>query len=102
MHALVRSRAAPGMPCGRAGARPTRCHTAPACKIGDPVAHLESLVEKHLTQNQMLSGVHSADQSPRPRSALPYSNWYINGYGPPWTSSDPNPKIRPHHGRICT
>ncbi len=59
-------------------------------------------MEKHLTTNQVLGGVHTADQSPPPRSALPYINWYINGYGPPWTSSDPNPKIRPNHGRIRT
>jgi hypothetical protein len=38
-HALVLLRTAPGMLCGRAGARSTRCHTAPACKIiGDPAA----------------------------------------------------------------
>jgi hypothetical protein len=31
--APVVSRAAPGMPCGRAGTRSTRCPTPPACKI---------------------------------------------------------------------
>src|SRR5947209_18804467 len=64
--------------------RPTGCHSVPACKIRDPCR--EGLVEKHLTQNRVLGAVHSADQSPRPRSALPYINLYINGYGPPWTS----------------
>ncbi len=44
--------------------------------------------------------IHTAGQSPRTRSALPCINWYINGYGPPWTSSDPN--LTPDHGRICT
>jgi hypothetical protein len=33
-------------------ARPTGCHTAPACKIDDPLPRW-SLVEKYLTQNQM-------------------------------------------------
>jgi hypothetical protein len=73
-------------------ARPTGCHPSPTCKICDPTFPLRSLVVKHLTENQVLGGVHTADQSPRPRSALPYINWYINGYGPPWTSSDPNPR----------
>jgi hypothetical protein len=59
-------------------------------------------IPKLLTENQVLGGVYTADQSPRSRSALPYINWYINGYGPPWTSSDPSPKIGPNHGRMCT
>jgi hypothetical protein len=42
-HAPVVLRAAPGLPCGRAGARTTRCPTAPACKIiGDRAAPLEA------------------------------------------------------------
>jgi hypothetical protein len=55
----------------------------------------ESSCSKFLTQNQMLAAVHSAGRSPRTRSALTYINWYINGYGRPWTSSDPNPTMRP-------
>jgi hypothetical protein len=31
-------------------------HGPPACKIGDPRGLLESLAEKHLTQNQMFGG----------------------------------------------
>jgi hypothetical protein len=31
-----------------------------------------------------------------------YISWYINDYGPPWTSSDPNPKMRPDHVRLWT
>jgi hypothetical protein len=30
-----------------------------------------------------------------------YINWYINGYGRPWTSSNPNPTMRPDHGQIA-
>lgn len=101
-HAPVLVRAAPGLPCGRAGARSTRCHTAPACKIiNDSVAPARSLVEKHLTQNQMLGSRQTADQRLQPKSFPLYISWYINGYGPPWTSSDGKPRIRPVHGQTA-
>jgi hypothetical protein len=58
-------------------------------------------VEKHLTQNQVLGGRKSNRRSQRPRRAPAYVNWYINGYRRRWTSSDPNPTMRPDHGRIA-
>jgi hypothetical protein len=61
----------------------------------------ERLVEKHLTENQMFGGRHTAGQSPRPKSLPIYISWYINDYGRPWTSSDPNPTMRPDHGQIA-
>jgi hypothetical protein len=65
-------------------AKPTRCHTAPACKIiGDPVVSLRSLLAKHLTQNQMFSSRHTAGQSQQPNSLPIYISCYINGYGRP-------------------
>jgi hypothetical protein len=89
-HPQVLVRAAPGLPCGRAGARSTRCHTAPARKISGDPATPESLVAKHLIENQMFGG-----RSPvrgRDRRASRYINWHINGHGRPWTSSDVNPR----------
>ena len=36
------------------------------------------------------------------RRASPiYINWYINGYGRPWTPVDVNPKMRHVHGQIA-
>ncbi len=87
--------------------RSTGCHTSPSVQDRDnPPPRRGARPGKPLTKNQVLGGhTHSRSepgQSPRTRSALPYIHWYINGYGPPWTSSDPNPKITPDHGRICT
>jgi hypothetical protein len=63
---------------------------------------LFGLVEKHLNQSQMLGSRHTPGRSPRPKMLLIYISWYINGYGLPRTSSDPNSKIRPDYGRVCT
>jgi hypothetical protein len=40
-------------------------------------------------------------QRPRPKSLQIYISWYINDYGRPWTSSDPNPKMRHVPGQIA-
>jgi hypothetical protein len=40
-------------------------------------------------------------QSPRLKILLAYISWYINDYGPPWTSPDVNPRIRPNPGQIA-
>jgi hypothetical protein len=58
-------------------------------------------IPKLLTKNQMLGVLHTTDQSPRPKSLLVYISWYINGYGRPWTSSDPNPRMRPNRGQFA-
>ena len=50
----------------------------------------------------MLDCRQSAGPSPRSKSLPVYISWYINDYGPPWTSSDPNPKMRPDHVRLWT
>jgi len=46
-----------------------------------------------------LAAVHTAGQSPRTRNTLAYIHWYINDYGRPRTSTDPNPTMRPDHGQ---
>ena len=56
---------------------------------------------KHVTENQVFGAVHPAGQSPPTRRALAYIHWYINGYGRPRTSTDPNPTMRPDHGQIA-
>lgn len=55
----------------------------------------KKLAGKHLTEHPMLGGVDPAEQSPRPKGALPYINWYINGYGPAWTSLGSNRRYGP-------
>jgi hypothetical protein len=35
----------------------------------------------------------------RPKYLLAYINWYINGYGRPWTSVDLNPKMKLDFGQ---
>ena len=88
-------------------ARPTGYHPS-ACKVRDRYDRLvkkhltKNLVKKHLTKNQMYGGRQTAGPSPRPKSLPIYINWYINGYGLPRTSSDPNSKTRPDHRRVCT
>jgi hypothetical protein len=62
---------------------------------------LRSLGVKHLTHNQMFGSRQTAGPSPRPESLPVYISSYINGYGRPWTSSDPNPRISPVHGQIA-
>jgi uncharacterized protein YfaP (DUF2135 family) len=32
---------------------------------------------------------------PANEDGLTYVNWYFNGYGPPWTSSESDSKMRP-------
>jgi hypothetical protein len=49
-------------------ARPTECHNSPARKIIGNPRTLFGLVEKHLTQNQMLGSRHTPGRRPRPRS----------------------------------
>jgi hypothetical protein len=73
-HPPVLVRAAPGLPCGRAGARSTRCHTAPARKIiGDPAAP-GSLVAKHLIENQVLGERTHGQSEPADDEPLAYIN----------------------------
>jgi hypothetical protein len=57
--------------------------------------------QKLLTQNQVLGTHTRAGQSPQTTSSRVYINWYINGYGRPWTSVDPNLTMRPDHGQIA-
>jgi hypothetical protein len=89
---------APGPPGGRAA--PGRRDATQAQHARSVIA-AEIVVEKHLTQNQVLGGRKSNRRSQRPRRAPAYVNWYINGYRRRWTSSDPNPTMRPDHGRIA-
>jgi hypothetical protein len=98
-HASVFLRAAPRMPCGRAGARSTRRHTAPAWRSSVIPPPLRSLEEKHLTQNQDVW--QQADRRSDPASVPIYISWYINDYGRPWTPLDVNPRIRHVHGQIA-
>jgi hypothetical protein len=86
-------------------ARPTGCHTGPTCKIcnviDDPRALLESLVEKHLTQNQMFGSRQAASRRPRPKKH-PYLHQLVHhGYGRPWIPLDVNPKMRHVHGQFA-
>jgi hypothetical protein len=89
---------APGPPGGRAA--PGRRDATQAQHARSVIA-AEIVVEKHLTQNQVRGGRKSNRRSQRPRRAPAYVNWYINGYRRRWTSSDPNPTMRPDHGRIA-
>jgi hypothetical protein len=41
----------------------------------------------------------TADQSPQLKITLAYINYYINGYGQPWTCSDLNRKMRHDPGQ---
>lgn len=86
-HRVVGLRQADGMP--------------PNPSMQDPRAR-RGWRQKHLTENQMLGSRQGACLSPRSKSLRVYISWYINGHGQPWTSSDPNPKMRPDHGRRCT
>jgi hypothetical protein len=36
--------------------------------------------------------------TPANEEPLAYINWYINGYGRPWTSLDLSPRTRRNHG----
>ena len=82
----------PGTPYGRAAlGRRDATRNRQRARFGS----LQKLVEKHLTQNQMFGSWQTAGRSLRPRSRLSYISWYINDYGRPWTSSDPNPKKGP-------
>jgi hypothetical protein len=82
-------------------ARSTRCHTAPACKIGDPVTPVRSLARKLLTKNQVRGQQIQSRSEPGPKSRLIYINCYINDYGRPRTSSDRSPRIRAVPGQIA-
>jgi hypothetical protein len=56
---------------------------------------------KLLTQNQMLIRRHPTGQTARAKNLPIYINWYINDYGPPWTSSDVNSRMTPNHGKFA-
>lgn len=49
----------------------------------------------------MFGSRQTAGQSTRPKTLPIYISSYINDYGQPWTSSDPNPKMRFVYGRIA-
>jgi hypothetical protein len=49
----------------------------------------------------MFSENQTTGQGPRPKCLLAYIHSYINGHGRPWTSSDPNLKIRPGPGQFA-
>jgi hypothetical protein len=54
------------------------------CKIVYyPAAPLRSLVEKHLTENQVLGERTDNRSKPATEDSLAYISWYINGYGRP-------------------
>jgi hypothetical protein len=66
----------------------------PACVTEETeVTASSSNQPKQQSENQVL-GRGTAGRSPRTRNALIYINWYINGYGRPWTSSDVNTNMR--------
>ncbi len=56
-------------------ARPTGRHTAATCKIGDAVAPLESLILKHLTENQVDQRPDTQPVRARGPRSSPYINW---------------------------
>jgi hypothetical protein len=59
-----------------------------------------SPASKPLTKNQILGERTESRSEPANDKPPAYINWYINGYGRPWTPSDVNPRIRPVHGQI--
>ena len=79
-------------------ARPTGCHTGPACKICDRCGDRGGKApdpESGARRPQIQPSEPATEARPA------YVNWYINGYRRRWTSSDPNPTMRPDHGRIA-